>query len=432
MASCSSQEKDHENNNSFGEHDTDSSDLIEEDESHDAELEIEDFEEDTKELADLPDVDENNVDVNGYDLPVIEDAPSSDALEVDVEQDVTEDGSNGVDASWQIVDSGESYEECEYNRYCEDILPEGYIERGCYEGGVYLQKIRRVEDIRGDNWCYCAREVTEVLLQEDCQSRGLSCYGGQCIPKYTRIEPGLLLGDEVSIPTGISRPFWMSTTEITQKDYSHLVFDVFGLFDDRYDLLEIYARHPETPVVYVSWLDAIRYTNLLSMSEGLPPCYDEAGNVIGGDLGNPYLCEGYRLPTETEWAYACQANTYGGLYCNGDRECFRQHEWIENDFRDGPYEVQWVAQRLPNNYGLYDMMGNVKEWIFDSFVDWGVYAEGIDNYIVNDYNSKKNNGMNIYSGVWGYTCLSDNDLSITQTTSTLGFRIVKTIFENNP
>jgi formylglycine-generating enzyme required for sulfatase activity len=91
-----------------------------------------------------------------------------------------------------------------------------------------------------------------------------------------------------------------------------------------------------------------------------------------------------------------------------------------------------VAQRLPNNYGLYDMMGNVGEWIFDSFVDWGVYAEGIDNYIVNDYNGKKNNGMDIRSGVWGYICLSDNDLSITQTTSTLGFRIVKAIFENNP
>ncbi len=79
-----------------------------------------------------------------------------------------------------------------------------------------------------------------------------------------------------------------------------------------------------------------------------------------------------------------------------------------------------------SEYRKYELGDNPR------YIDWGVYAQGIDNYIVNSSNGKKNNGMSIYNGLWGHTCLSDNYNNIHQITNIIGFRVAKTIFENEP
>src|SRR5690606_38984567 len=125
---------------------------------------------------------------------------------------------------------------------------------------------------------------------------------------------------------------------------------------------------------------------------GLPACYSVAQCECSdgqechfGDRQNcayamettedPYACEGYRLPTEAEWEYAARAGTqtafyngditpYSGLIerCEEDANLDKNAWYCKN--ADGPKPV---AQKAPNGWGLYDMLGNVEEWTSDPY-----------------------------------------------------------------
>lgn len=291
--------------------------------------------------------------------------------------------------------------------------------------------------------CICERRILEMELLEDCSESQLACKGGKCIQPYARIEPGLILGDEVAQPTGITHPFWMSTTEITQREFLELLY-----FDNRrvypqnnyYSITPEENIHPENPIVGVSWLFAIQYANALSLQEGLQPCYDENGNVIGGDMSNPYLCEGYRLPTEIEWIYVCQSSMYAESYCYGDPECLDQYEWTRRNAstNQGYPVLQKVAQRQPNLYGIYDIMGNAREWIYDSYeyseiIGDIVHRQGLDSYL-NNSNTKISGGLELTfmpQETFNQSCYDSLVYSgQTRSSSYVSFHIVKTIFES--
>jgi formylglycine-generating enzyme required for sulfatase activity len=111
------------------------------------------------------------------------------------------------------------------------------------------------------------------------------------------------------------------------------------------------------PVVLVSWLDAIEYCNWLSIHEGLTPAYARDGEDVAWDRS----ANGYRLPTEAEWEYACRAGTTGAFNPGSAAG-------------DANYGLTYpgtteVGSFPPNDWGLYDMHGNVWEWCWDWYAD---------------------------------------------------------------
>lgn len=118
-----------------------------------------------------------------------------------------------------------------------------------------------------------------------------------------------------------------------------------------------YRPNTVSPANNVTWDEACAYCNWLSADQELKPCYelDETGHVNKIFLANP----GYRLPTEAEWEWACRAGTRTLRYYGDNSELLPFYaNYILNSWR----QPQAVGQRIPNDWGLFDMQGNVFEW----------------------------------------------------------------------
>jgi len=112
----------------------------------------------------------------------------------------------------------------------------------------------------------------------------------------------------------------------------------------------------ECPVENVSWDNAVSFCNNLSTIYSLPNCYncDSTGCSRVEDFIN---CRGYRLPTEAEWEYIARCDT--DLVYSGDNDAFLV-AWTKASSGDTTHSV---AQLKPNDCGLYDLSGNVWEWV---------------------------------------------------------------------
>ena len=114
-----------------------------------------------------------------------------------------------------------------------------------------------------------------------------------------------------------------------------------------------------TPVVCVSWQDAVHFCNWLSEREKLPPCYRLEGGPRGGWECN-FQAAGYRLPTEAEWEYAARAGDRS-LYPAPDNVLL-EHGWFAQNADGQPHPV---GTRLGNRRELRDVWGNAWEWCWD-------------------------------------------------------------------
>jgi sulfatase modifying factor 1 len=116
---------------------------------------------------------------------------------------------------------------------------------------------------------------------------------------------------------------------------------------------------PQKPVERVRWRDAKRYCNERSILEELTPCYDEKTP----DWDCEYSANGYRLPTEAEWEYACRAGS-NSPYDFGGADKLRQHAWFSENSEQKTHPV---GQKKPNGFGICDLYGNVSEWCEDVY-----------------------------------------------------------------
>ncbi|GHT52146.1 hypothetical protein FACS1894106_0210 [Spirochaetia bacterium] len=149
--------------------------------------------------------------------------------------------------------------------------------------------------------------------------------------------------------------FHMRQYEVTQREYELAIGNNPSYF-----------KGANLPVECVSWFDAVAYCNARSQREGLTLAYTVAGeNVTRNRNAN-----GYRLPTEAEWEYACRAGTTGP-FSTGNNITTSQanydgnHPYNNNAKGTFREKTTNVGSFLSNPWGLYDMHGNVVEWCWD-------------------------------------------------------------------
>lgn len=152
--------------------------------------------------------------------------------------------------------------------------------------------------------------------------------------------------------------FYLGRHEVTQEFYE-AVMGVNPSF---------MADDPKRPVEQVSWFDAVRFCNALSLRDRLKPAYRIAGAEVLWDRG----ANGWRLPTEAEWEYAAKggaAHARAPARYAGSNSIDAVAWYSANSGRAS----HPVGEKAPNPLGLHDMSGNVWEWCWDFY---GAYPEG--------------------------------------------------------
>ena len=140
---------------------------------------------------------------------------------------------------------------------------------------------------------------------------------------------------------GITRGFYLGRYELTQEQWES------GMGRRPWEGRDQVEDNPDNPVVWISWEDVQAFIAELNKAEG---------------------SEVYRLPTEAEWEYACRSGTTTRWSFGEDEGRLGEYVW----YRDNAWEVEEqyahaVGTRLPNPWGLYDMHGNVGEWVQDRY-----------------------------------------------------------------
>ena len=141
--------------------------------------------------------------------------------------------------------------------------------------------------------------------------------------------------------------FFIDRQLVTQQQYAK----VMGSNPSRW-------KGDQNPVEQLRWSDALAFCNKRSELEGLQPGYDLKS------LACNFAANGYRLPTEAEWEYACRAGTTTPYFFGDNPTKVGAYAWYEKNSEGRPRPV---GQKLPNPWGLYDMAGNVWEWCNDNY-----------------------------------------------------------------
>lgn len=148
----------------------------------------------------------------------------------------------------------------------------------------------------------------------------------------------------------ITKPFYMAVSEITQAQWKTVMTSASNPSKFKND---------NNPVEQVEFHRTAEFCNALSQMEGLEKCYTIT--KVGEDyvVTCDFDANGWRLPTEAEWEYAAKAGNDGYYGFDGNAE-----EYIVAS-EDGGNSPATVKSKKPNKWGLYDMNGNVAEWVWD-------------------------------------------------------------------
>ncbi len=161
--------------------------------------------------------------------------------------------------------------------------------------------------------------------------------------------------DEKPVHSVTVGSFSLSATEVTQGQF----FAVMGTNSSDFE-------GENRPVVRVSWFDAVAYCNKLSEQEGRTPAYNINGSAVALKPGST----GYRLPTEAEWEFAARGGVKSSGFTYSGSNRVDDVAWYSGN---GGSQTQPVGTKKANELGLYDMSGNIWEWVWDWY---GNYSTG--------------------------------------------------------
>lgn len=177
----------------------------------------------------------------------------------------------------------------------------------------------------------------------------------------------------------IGRRIAVCTKEITRAQWREFARANPRVWAADQEILNTYIHSDDSPMIGVTWYEAVHYCNWLSDQEGIDEeqwCYepnDDGRYGAGMKVKDDFLeLTGYRLPTETEWEFSCRAGAQTARYYGQTETLLPNYAWY---LANGD-ERTWPAASLkPNDFGLFDMHGNANEWCQDAFANYPPTSE---------------------------------------------------------
>ena len=317
----------------------------------------------------------------------------------------------------------------------KDPVKPGYTFAGWYKDAKFTTQVTEIiQGTTGDITLYA--KWIEIIVPETLEVKGGNC---------------TLNGTEVTLSS-----FWISKYEVTQEEFVSLMTGNQNGINANPSYFQGDTEPPaegevqeRRPVEQVNWYDAIVYCNLLSIRNGLTPCYTIKGSTDPALWGTSptstgaedydewksvtcnFDADGYRLPTEAEWEYAARGGKPGMTdsswnYDYSGSDTIDDVAWYNSNSDSKTHEV---GKKQANALGLYDMSGNVWEWCWDWYGSSSGYPSGTEDPAGPDAGSNRVlRGGSWYGGASGCT-VSFRNFSYPYYRSgnrgSLGFRLVR-------
>ena len=286
-----------------------------------------------------------------------------------------------------------------------------------------------------------ARLVSEQAIAEARIAKTLESPAGQTM---RRVEPATFSmgasraevgrrANEVIVPVTVTRPFLISVKEVTNKEFAE-----FRANHDSGSSVHVSLSADNNPVANVTWQDAVQYCNWLSQKEGRTPAYK---NEFGKWVPVYPLSDGYRLPTEAEWALAIRYSgqsqprkfAWGSKWPPpedsgnfADRSAIELVPSILPAYDDGFASTAPVGSFKPNAIGIYDGAGNVAEWVNDYYT---VPTPGMTTPVVDPVGPDRGTSHVIRGSSWRHAGVSQLRLSYrdfgSEARPDVGFRVAR-------
>ena len=298
-------------------------------------------------------------------------------------------GSSSVVSSSPVVSGNTKTDSSPNNVYLDGtiLLIGGELKKSVDSGNIGISMATPGEEFTS-GWSNSDLRDSTFFFSDDTK-RTVALSGSELSLNLVHVEGGscILNGKQVTLSS-----FWISPYEVTQAEFESIMTGNANDIEPNPSEFQGEEKLPaegeeqgRRPVEKVNWYDAIVYCNLLSIKEGLTPCYTIKGSTTPADWGTSptsdsvgdyddwksvtcnFDANGYRLPTEAEWEYAARGgktgitdgswgNTYSGSTTPDDVA------WYTGNSDSKTHEV---GKKQDNALGLYDMSGNAGEWCWD-------------------------------------------------------------------